>query len=55
MNESALRELLTLQEKYHRAVNAAKGDLISGHRQLIEKLLQQPDAAKEPSVLLGGE
>jgi hypothetical protein len=40
MSESALRELLTLQEKYHRAISAAKDDLASGQRQLIEKMMQ---------------
>jgi uncharacterized protein (DUF305 family) len=49
MNESALRELLTLQEKYHTAVSMAKDNLVAGQRQLIEKMMQRdvviPNAA----------
>lgn len=55
MNESALRELLTLQEKYHTAINAAKDSLASGLRQLIEKMMQQQDPAKAPAPLVTEE
>ncbi len=41
MQESALRELLTLQEKYHAAISVAKDALAAGQRQLIEKMMQR--------------